>query len=239
MSRRSVPSVAADFASVVEFLRGRGIIPTTAAPSLFANAKRIHRATYSLILWRFRLRRLPKHGTIFVEEIASDALQVLPQALMGYSKAARMLTRGIVENTLRHIYFSDHPIEFERMNRERKWYIGNDALLEYAKLHPIFRETERHFDAIARLSSLYEDLSASVHGRTVRDLEMRVALRKIAYSDDSCEKDVALVERCAAAANFCLAMFHRERMGTFTAEDRRVILQTMPSGARSIWTESQ
>src|SRR5208337_5661046 len=117
------PSVAADFASAISFLTHQGIIPATTPAKFQENAKRIHRATFSLILWRFRLKRIPQHGKVFVEEIASDALQILPQALMGYGKTAKLLTRGIIENTLRHLYFSDHPIEFARMNREAKWYL--------------------------------------------------------------------------------------------------------------------
>src|SRR5437870_9742518 len=145
MARRPIPSVAADFASAISFLTDRGIAPTTAPAKLLENAKRIHRATFSLILWRFRLTGIPQHGKVFVEEIASDALQILPQVLMGYGKTAKLLTRGIVENTLRHLYFSDHPVEFERMNRDAKWYVRMDDLFDYIKVHPLFLQTEKKF----------------------------------------------------------------------------------------------
>src|SRR5271157_4323404 len=175
MAKKPIQSVAGDFALVLEFLKKRGIVPATPPNPLVESAKRIHRATYSLILWRFRLRRIPEHGQVFVEEIASDALQLLPQVLMGYGKTTKLLTRGIVENTLRHLYFSDHPIEFERMNREQKWYVSLEDLFDYAKIHPAFLRTESRFDAISRLASLHSDLSAGVHGRQVQDLEMRLA----------------------------------------------------------------
>ncbi len=236
MARRPISSVADDFASVISFLTEHGIVPTTAPAKLLENAKRIHRATFSLILWRFRLTGIPNHGRVFVEEIASDALQILPQVLMGYGKTAKLLTRGIVENTLRHLYFSDHPVEFERMNREQKWYMNIESLLEYAKIHPAFLHTESKFDAISRLASLHSDLSAGVHGRQVQDLEMRLALKKIAYSQVEANKQTHLVERCAQSANFVLAVFHQERLAHFQLEDRRIILQTIPSRGRSVWT---
>lgn len=237
MAKRPIPSVAADFAQVVEFLKERQVLPATPPATTTASARSIHRATYSLILWRFRLRRLPEHGKVFVEEIASDAIQLLPQVLMGYGKTVKLLTRGLVENTLRHIYFSDHPIEFERMNRGAKWYIGTDELFDYAKAHPVFAKTEPLFDALSRLRALHDELSAGVHGRRVSDLEMRVALRKIVYVDETGKREVALIERCAAAVNFCLAIFHRDQMASFTSEDRRIILQTMPPKAREVWSE--
>ncbi len=237
MARRPIASIAADLKEVIAFFKDRHIITSNPSAALTENMRRIHRATYSLILWRFRLKGLREHGKVFVEEIASDALQVLPQILMGYGKTAKLLTRGIIENTLRHIYFSDHPIEFQRMNREGKWYLTMEELLSYAKAHPVFTESEKRFDAINRLSTLYGILSAGVHGRTVRDLEMRLALKRIAYSENAAKEQADLIEKCAAPANFLLAVFHRERMGTFTPEDRRIILLSMPARARQVWRE--
>jgi len=236
MAKRPIPSVAADFASVVSFLTDQGIIPAAAPAKLLENAKRIHRATFSLISWRFRLTHIPPHGKVFIEEIASDALQILPQVLMGYGKTAKLLIRGIVENTLRHLYFSDHPVEFERMNREQKWYVGMEDLFDYSKIHPAFLRTESTFDAINRLNSLYGDLSAGVHGRQVQDLEMRLALKKLVYSQPEANKQVQLVERCAESSNFVLAVFHQVRLTHFQPEDRRIILQTIPAKGRNIWT---
>ena len=234
--RRHVPAIAADFASVLSLFRERGLIAVPPPGKLLEQARRIHRATYSLILWRFRLKNLPQHSQVFIEEIASDALQILPQTMMGYGKTAKLLTRGVIENTIRHIYFADHPIEFARMNRDQKWYIGVDALFDYLKSHPLFLDTEGKFDAISKLSSLYSELSAGVHGRTIRDLEMRTALSKITYSEQAAETQAACTERCVEAANFLLAMFHASRMDAFQVEDRRIILQTMTPRARVIWT---
>ena len=238
MPKRPVPPVAADFSEVLTFLTDREIIPTNPPGELIEIAKRIHKATYSLILWRFRLIRLPESGQPFIEEIASDALQVLPQILMGYSKTTKLLTRGIIENTLRYVYFYDHPVEFARMNRDTKWYLTMESLFDYAKIHPVFLESEPRFDAINRLSTLYSELSAGVHGRTVNDLEMRLALSRIKYLAGTAKKETALIEKCAEAANFVLAMFHREKMRTFQSEDKRIILRTMNPGARRVWKES-
>jgi hypothetical protein len=237
MSRRPVPSAAADFADVISFLKSKGIVPANPSAELIVNARHIHSYTYSLILWRFRLTKLPEHSKVFLEEIASDALQILPQIMMGYGKTAKLLIRGIIENVLRHIFFSDHPVEFERMNREQKWYLTMDELCDYAKAHPEYLKTEKKFDAINQLTSLYSELSSGVHGRTVRDLEMRIALKKIEYDQTSATREVKRLRNCAEAANFLLAIFHCDKMRRFQAEDRRIILRAMPSAARAVWND--
>lgn len=235
MAKRVIPSVAQDFDAVLKFFMERGIIAEKAPGELVSSARRLHRATYSLILWRFRLRNVPEHGLVFLDEIASDALQILPQALMGYGKTTKLLIRGVIENTLRHIYFLDHPIEFARMNRESKWYLNMEELFAYPQIHPALLDTDKQFDATNKLKILYSELSASVHGRRVQDLEMRVALNRIVFDQRAFEDQVSVVERCSAASNFLLAHLHKEEVRRFQAEDHQIILRTMPARARQLW----
>jgi hypothetical protein len=234
MSKRPIPVVADDFTAVLAFLKEKGIVPANASATLLAHAKRMHGYTYTLIFWRFRIGKLPEHSKVFLEEIASDALQILPQALMGYAKTTKLLTRGIIENTLRHIYFSDHPIEYQRMNRDKKWYLSVSELFEYAKVHPEFSVTERN-----QLTSLYSDLSGGVHGRTVGDLEMRTALGKIMYEAGVVGAEVENLRKCAESANFLLAIFHLPKVRLLAVEDQRVLLRGMPAAARSVWREHE
>jgi hypothetical protein len=124
------------------------------------------------------------------------------------------------------------------MNRESHWHMKTGELFAYLKEHPAFLETERKFDAIARLASLHNDLSAGIHGRQVDDLEMRIALSKIRYSDSTAGKEMALIERCAESSNFLLAVFHHSKMASFQPEDRRTILRTMPPRARQILAQN-
>jgi hypothetical protein len=121
------------------------------------------------------------------------------------------------------------------MNRAEKWYLSIDELCEYAKNHPQFVKTEPSFDALSRISSLYSDLSAGVHGRTIRDLEMRSALKKIKFDPAVASADAEIARKCSAAVNFLLAIFHHSRVRKFAVGDRSFILRTMPRAARTVW----
>lgn len=237
MSRRPIPSVASDLTDVIRHLESLKPIPSTLTPHMAQTAKKIHACTYSLILWRFRLRVAPACAMPFAEEIASDALQVLPQILMGYSKTAKLLIRGIIENTLRFIYFYDHPVEFRIMNAEAKWYVGVDKLFDYMRTHPDFKQTEPRFDAINRAQSVYDELSAGVHGRRVIDLETRNALKQITYESVGAAQGAELIRKCCEASNFLLAIRNRAEMRAFSIEERRIILRTFPKEARETWMD--
>lgn len=234
MSKSAIPSVARDLEGVLVFLQGANLVPVRPGNELLIGIKKLHRATYSLILWRFRLRHIPQHGRPFIEEIASDALQILPQALAGYVKTTHLLTRGIIENTLRYLYFFDHPIEYQIMNSGKKWYVEPKELFEYATSHPDLADVEIKFGALGKLKSLYSDLSGSIHGRCVEDLEMRVALNKIVFDQKELDRHVGFVERCAEAVNFVLSTFHVDKVRAFQAEDRRIILRSISAPGRQI-----
>jgi hypothetical protein len=228
-----------DFTEVMKLFLQRGIVPPNPPPKLMETAKVIHRYTYGLILWRFRLGELPPHSAAFLDELSSDALQILPQTLMGYDKTTSLLIRGVLENALRHVYFSDHPVEFARLNRDRKWYVGMDSLFEYARNHFDFVVTEPKFDCVSQISSLYSSMSETVHGRTVHNLELREALAQIAFDQELATRHAANVVKCAQAVGFLLAIFHRKALRTFSSNDRSFLLRSMPTEARQIWTEHE
>ncbi len=237
MSKRAIPMVANDLAEVIGYLEKFVAIPVPLTPHMAQTAKRVHALTYSLILWRFRLSSLPASAKPFIEEIASDALQILPQVLMGYNKTVKLLARGILENAMRYVYFYDHPVEFAIMNTEAKWYVGLDELFKYLKMHPDFKRTEPKFDAINRAQTVYDELSAGVHGRRVTDLETRVALEKISYESGAALVQIELIKRSCEASNFLLAIRNRVDMRKFSIEERRVVLHTLPKEARKVWSE--
>lgn len=212
------------------------VLPRPLSPSMVALARQVHIATYPLVLWRYRLDP-PSHAQPFLNEIASDALQVLPQMLLGYTRATKIFLRGIIENALRYIYFIDHPIEFFMMNSRGKWYLGVDKLFDYMKGHPKFQLSEPKFDAINRLQALYDELSADIHGRKVENLEGRLALIRIGYNQEVANVELNLAQRCSAAVNFCLAIENRRELRAFTLEDKGYIFGTMPKAARLVWHE--
>lgn len=235
MARTPAAAIVDDFREVVEYLKTVRLIHDAPDPEVIDVAKRIHAATFALLLWKFRLKKLPSHGKPFVEEIASDALQILPQVMLGFSKTTKLLMRGIIENTLRYVYFLDHPVEFVVMNRDKKWYLEIKDLIEYAKKHPDYIISEQKFDAIGRMTALYSELSGGVHGRKVSDLEMRAALSHLAFDKTAAAKEAAALERVVEACNFMLAIFHREQLRRFSEADRRIILQSMSKKAREVY----
>ncbi len=97
---------------------------------------------------------------------------------------------------------------------------------------PFDSQEELNEEVLAQEADLL--LSAGVHGRRVQDFQMKVALSKICYDDASASKQASVLARTAEATNFVLAAFHNDQFRSFAADDRKLILQTMPKLARKV-----
>jgi hypothetical protein len=229
-----IRNCAGDYRRVIEFLQARGLIPASPAAGMLSSLRKLHAATHGLILWRFCIRGLRPHAAVFLDEVASDALQIIPQALGGYRKPTVLLIRSAVENVVRHLFFSDHPVEFERANSARKWYPQVSELFDYLARHPIFEPLEPRFDGVKRLRRVYDDLSAEIHGRTVRHMETRRALAEIRFDQAVFEAQVAHVLRAAEATNFLLLSFHQARVRRLPADMRTILLGPISRKGRRV-----
>ena len=145
-----------------------------------------------------------------------------------------VLVRGIVEHVIRHVYYSDHPIEFQRINLEKRWYIPIADHFTYLKTHPLYADTEKKFDAVGRLKNLHQELSLFVHGMKISHMEMRPGLRKIKLNPSIFARQADFIRCAAESSNFILAVFHRTALSKLPPDDQKVVLLTFPANARRV-----
>jgi len=231
---KQIFQVKSDFLEVLDFFRSKGIISNNPDPGMISTAKRIHRFTYSIMWWRFRFGSGPDNRKVFLYELASDALQVLPQALMGYRKTTMLLMRGIIEDVIRYVYYYDHPIEFLRVNLEKNWYISIADHFTYLKNHPLYLKTEKKFDAVGRLKNLHQEISLFVHGLRLTHMEMHLGLKKVKLSPSILKRQANFIQRVVESSNFILAVFHKTGLSKLHPDDQKVVLLTFPPAARRI-----
>lgn len=224
-------SVEQDFKQVLLFLEKRRFLPSVIPSQLTAGLRRIHFCIYSVSIWSHFLK-LPTHGQVYLNELASDAMQILPHAAIGFKKSSRLLTRGVVENLMRHIYFSDHPIEYKRQNLDAKWYMSAEQLFDYARNHPLFTQPEKKYNALGRLRQLYNELSAEVHGGKAAHLDQYRALKDVKLNMQALARQVSFLEQTVANTNFLLVIFHSDRLNKIPSNFQKVIFETMPKKAR-------
>ncbi len=169
---------------------------------------------------------------MYVVELASDALQVIPQALAGYQKSVSLLMRSLIESLMRHVYFSDHPVEYARAHRNTEWHVPIRDLIEYLFHLPRLEDLRKKFDAPVHVKDLYAGLSTRVHAARVDRMEMRSALASIAFDESVFAKQVESFAKCTEVANFVLSAFHTDRVRRFPPAHRQIIVNTIGTQGR-------
>ncbi len=233
MSAPKSDTIHHDYKQVLAFLEKRNLIAVDIPDQLNSGLRKMHRYIYSLCIWSHFLN-LPEHGQVYINELASDAIQILPHAAIGFKKSSRLLARGVIENLMRHVYFLDHPVEFERQNLDAKWYMSAEQLFDYARNHPRFTQTEVKFNALGRLRKLYGELSAEVHGGKSVHLDQYTALKDMKLDMNAFNNQVSFVENTAGSVNFVLLIFHSDRMSKIAPSFQKVLFATMAKKARRV-----
>lgn len=230
---RKILTVESDFLSVMNRLRSQGDLAVSFNAQWLGHYRSIHKLSFSLIWWKFRIQAKSVHRKVYVSEMASDALQILPMVSVGYFKAACLLCRGVIENCLRHIYFSDHPVEFQRLNMEKEWYVSVRQLFDYLAEHPQLSHLRDSYDAYADLKSTYSDLSTVVHGTKLQHMQLHAGLMQIKPSINQAKLIEQHLKKVSQAVNFLFVAYHTTVFRRRTLDDREIILSVLPSSAKN------
>jgi hypothetical protein len=136
-------------------------------PILKSKLKKYHQLTYAIALIEKKLEeKYPsEHKFLFVNEIISDLLSNSSIIFIGFYYASQILTRRLIENFYNHIYYFEHPVEYELLNLGRNEYTPIIELKNYFEIHPIIKpivdlNIKKYND---ELFQHYQDLCRTVH----------------------------------------------------------------------------
>ena len=224
-----------DFESVREYLTSINRWPSTIDATAEGFLRRVHHLSYSMMLWSDRIIDLPKRGQVFLDELRAESLQILPHCIDGYAKTPLLLMRCCVESAVKHAYFVDHQIEFERHGQDAFTLNATDGF-DYLRKHPFLNTVCATWKCVDRLSSSYGQLSQHIHGtRSFQEAPLRL-LGEIEMSSDVLLSQLKVLENVTASINFLIAVIQRHRLSEFDEDYRAILLRTMPKEARASLT---
>lgn len=225
--------VEEDLSETLAMLQKRSMAPAVIPVPIRKKFLAMHHAIYSLCIWSHFIKG-EEHGRFYLIQIASDAIQIEPHVLCGFSRTAMLLARSIIENTLRHIYFTDHPVEFERSNRDAKFYLSAEELFEYCRNYVHFIDPEKRFQPLSKLRHLYSALSATVHGGKVSNMALHKALKTVVFDPADLDDQLKHVSAVTESCNFLMMIFHKKRSSKLPVGLRKIIMMTIAARGRKV-----
>jgi hypothetical protein len=216
-----------DFEDFKAFLLDKNITSEQWLVDNLNELRKLHTITLSLIIWDHTFRSRSPHQKYFLKETRSDCIHSLFAVFTGCRKAANLLLRGVIENVLRHLYYFDHPIEFQLIGQNDE-YLQLKDLMQYIRKHPaLYKTVEETACVLDELEQTYKMASKFVHAQNLRFMQLSKALSEIAFDQRFFEWYVRKFGRVASHLNLLLILLHYEDFKAMNRDYKKVILKTM------------
>jgi len=220
------------------FFKKRSAYPDSQGADMDTAFKRAHKAVYGLCIWPDEFAHSPIHQRVFLEELRSDILQSIHMALIGFKKPVALLLRSAIEDLLRHVYYYDHPIEFERLERTPSCYEKINDLWQYVKKHPRLEKLLDESNSIELLEDDYAVFSRFVHSSSTSHMNLTKSLSKIEFDQEFFKEFANKVSVLAGNIHFILFAFYRKALDSFNPPWKSFLLDMIPkSHRRLLWKD--
>jgi hypothetical protein len=181
----------------------------------------------------------PEYSRRFLDEAASDPVNLAAPVFSGHRKPCYFLPRSYLENTLRHTYYFQHPVEYEHNCNRAASFIARKDIVGYLGVHPVLHGSSYTPDVMASIGTLYAELSLHVHSRRVGDSDLTRYLGKVAF-DPGCLATVTDCLSRAASNLHCLpASMHRGVFVKLDPVQRSLVRRTMCVELRQAYTRER
>lgn len=188
--------------------------------------KRIHSRTYAILLTQKKLKE-NRHGCIFIDEILSDAIQILPLLLRGYNKVATYLLRDILENCLKYVYYYDHKIELSWLESGEKYIFTIDEFIQYLERHPMTSNHVIRLKLKDKIKTLYSNLSKVIHSSSSKHMQLVKYLEAVKYDHACCQEYFSIFEKVTDIVVTIIILFNCERFNRLPVDERRLVLNAI------------
>lgn len=202
-------------------------------PAIKPHLKKYHHLTYVIALIESKLEQKysEENKFLFINEILSDLLSNSSIAFIGFLYASQILTRRLIENFYNHIFYYEHPVEFELLNLGRNDYTPIIELKNYFEAHPIIKpladpNIKKCND---NLFQHYQDLCRTVHTKGEDFMGLAKNLEEI-KPDFEIEKHFESISKSLLCMIYLLYKFHYDL--TFSNVEKDTISKSFPLNMR-------
>lgn len=235
MTRPRTSPQAADLDRLNAFLQQMGVTAADVDRDVTNSIRSMHNCAYAIALWNNNLKGPPSHKRVFLSEMRSDSIQVIPLGLMGYVRPATLLLRCVLENTLRHVFYYQHEVEFDFLVKNPSEYVTIRHLMDYLQKIKPFRDTATARDLLISLySRQYKELSLDVHAHPLGHMQHKKVLSEISLNNDALSNLSTKMLNVTRTANLTLCLFHKERFSRFPPDANSAIRRLLTPSQRRL-----
>lgn len=217
--------IDADFKDFLEYIKTNEWATEKVIEDNSDELKLIHSKIYSLSLWDHEL--ISSNSNKFLREIRSDGIASILLTLSGLRKQAALSLRGILEGTLKQIYYSEHPVEYKWLSDYSKYYLEWKDLIKYTNSR-VFSNEKRLCNKIsAKVQEIYFDLSKYIHASNPKYFSITTFMKAIEFDKDFFAYYTEKLDEVVNYSNALLVVFQWDEYKNFDSNTKSIIKKSI------------
>lgn len=226
LGKRLVKLQREDFEKCIEYYRGLKVHEDVFTGHSKSLVRCTHKIAFTMDLWVQKLSGIPAWALPYLHQLKSDAIQLIPSVILGDRRTLHLYERASIEDFLRYIYFFDHQVEHILLQTHPKRFQSFDFLIDWVKAYPNLAPYEELVsESCNNLTSKYSELSRTIHGTTIVDLQLSNSLKALNKPIERPVREMNTVKSIFRSVFFLLSLFHLQEFRQFSLDERGVICQ--------------
>lgn len=177
-------------------------------------------------LWTQKLSTSPEWALIYLYQLRSDTIRLIPSLVMGCQRSLHLFERACIEDFLRYVYFYDHKIEHILVQDYPKKYQNFTFLLDWLKGYPSLAGYEETVSTnCGNLTARYSEVSRTIHATTLGDQNLSDNLKALQKPLEHPIRELRLMKSIFKSIFYLLSLFHLDLFNSFSLDERALICQ--------------
>ena len=165
----------------------------------------------------------------FLQELNSELILLLVLGPLGIKKGISLALRSCIEDTCRHIYYKDHPIELISLQENGDSDLTNSDLIKYLQDHPLYKKRSNFNKLMSYVENSYHEESKILHSSSKNYFSSLKTLADISRDVSYLANKIDGISHLISCLLSLLIIFHKDKFQNMNPSDRHIILSNVRS----------
>lgn len=189
--------------------------------------KKLHKSVFSIASFVYEINELDSERLDFLNEVRSDYIELLLCICLNIKKSSFLSTRSSIEHILSHIYYKEHPVEFEQLSSNPDPKITTQFFFDYIKKHPHLIKFKGILKNIQFLETEFHNLSKFIHGPSKNYLQLDKSIADKKFNKTEEETIIENIGKLSDHLLTILIIFHWDEFKTITSQKQTTIMSNV------------
>jgi len=186
--------------------------------------ERLHKRIFCLCNLIYELSKVDNDRMLFLSELHSDLVLLLIVGSLGIKKAMSLSIRSAIEDTLRHIYYKDHPIELSLLNESDDNKITDKEMFRYMEAHPLYCNRNNFKKMLDQVNYIYHIESKRLHSTSINYFSSIKVISDLSRDSKILDEEIKSIIDLTSSLLTLIIIYHNKVFKEMNSENKALLL---------------